>query len=184
MAQRDPISQELAADIAAGHFIHFKSLICFILDPSQPPCFNGCYGPRKIDRSLYLIIKDHRYFKSFCYVEERGRELHLWLKEEYTTQYSIWRQAHEKNDVERAILIQENNRVKNCIEAYHRFQLKRRNFKSTIDKAHFMVMEMIEEYQSAIRAGEIPLSLAMLTVIGYLPLPDYLASAQSSSEVK
>ena len=150
-------------DLAQAHIMHFKSMVCMALDPSQPPAFTGSYPPKIIAPDYLRVLQTHTLFSRFCHVEQVGDQQRLWLKHDWESEWSVYQRAKQESAEARAARIEDEKRTVRAIDAYFNLQQRAKNYRCTRANASDMVMQMIDAHKS----GESGFD-AMLQKIGYL----------------
>ena len=135
-----------ASDYTNAHLVHFKALICYILDPGQPPCFTGEYSPVKVCPELLKVLQAHKQFDIFCKVDTRPDGSYLWLKANYDSEYAHWAAKQAAHNANRAEMLEENDRQAKAFQLYVSWQ-RSRNVKTGVNSLFDMFVEMVRDYQ-------------------------------------
>jgi len=151
-------------DYTNAHLVHFKALICYILDPSQAPAFTGEYSPVRICDSLLKVLQSHKQFDIFCKLDARPDGNYLWLKANYDSEYAHWAAKQATANARRAELLEENDKQAKAFQLYVSWQ-RSKNIRTGIQALFDMFTEMIRDYKEC--GAESPY-VAILKKIKYL----------------
>lgn len=162
--QLDTPKRLTVADYANAHLIHFKSLVCYILDPAQSPAFTGEYSPVKICDELLKVLKAHKHFDTFCKLDPRPDGNYLWIKQNYDTEYAHWAAKQAANNANRQEMLAENERQAKAFQNYLAWQ-RSRGVRTSTQSLFDMLMEMIKDYNE--NGADTPYE-KILKKIGYL----------------
>lgn len=146
--------------------VHYRTLVCWLLDPSQPASPHGEYNPRRITPAVAKLLLSHKLAPEFIRIvyDEITSEPTLWLRENYDSHYEHWRAKHALSDSERVARIAENEHMKRAVANFIAYE--RKHNRRTRDEVLFeMVMTMIASYKED---GETSPYVKMLTQIGYI----------------
>lgn len=151
-------------DYTNAHLVHFKALVCYILDPGQPPALTGEYSPVKICNELLRVLETHKLFHQFCKIDTRPDGNYLWLKANYDTEYAHWAAKQAANNLARAEMHAENERQAKALQNYVSWQ-RSKKIRTSAESLFNMFEEMVRDYKEC---GEESPYIGILKKIKYL----------------
>lgn len=158
--------------------VHFRALVCWLLDPAQIASFHGEYAPRRIAKDIAQLLRKHKNFKRYCIIEVDGLGFEwLWLRSNYDSDATRHKAKKETEIVDRGARQAENLRMREAIARYITYENthSRKTRDSLLEE---MCLVMISDYKEC---GDASPFVKILTTIGYIVPGDEGASLKGKA---